>query len=58
MSAEAIIRAWKNEDDGIEMGDIPASPVGNADIDGSFAAAQLDTVAIAILAPTNAATVC
>jgi hypothetical protein len=39
---EAIIRAWKGEAVGLE-GAVPMSPVGDADLDGSHSAAQLDT---------------
>src|SRR5262245_12887434 len=37
---EAIIRAWKGE--AVGQINVPASPVGDADLDGSLALGQLD----------------
>src|SRR5262245_29323772 len=54
---EAIIRAWKGEVVGLE-GDVPLSPVGEADLDGSLSLGELETDEIHMYIPVSLGSFC
>ena len=62
MTVEDIILAWKTEDEDVTSSQleacIPTSPVGPADLDGSFAAAQTQTTGAIDITIANPCTTC